>query len=425
MYDTCDSSVKIRNVLFIFLKKCGINSMFIITHFYQKGYIFIMRKSRLLSTGLVFVLGVSMLSGCGKKKSNDDYIAKYAAMCQLGEYKGVEYHPMNLEVTDADVQYQVMQLVANSAAEQVMETGEVVASGDVVDITFDGTVDGVAFDGGSTNGSTYELTLGSGRMIPGFEEGIIGHKVGETFTIDVTFPEDYGKENLNGKDAQFKICIVSAVHKVAPEYNDAFVASNTDCQTVEEYEASVRADLEEQNAKNINSYNESNVTTTVIENSVILEYPEKEMEDMLNKTMENVKTEANAYGYTIPDYISARYGVDSEETFKSYLQESIKDFMSEKIVICAVAKAESIKVSDDEIAEYKKGMMDAGGFPDEATFDGVYTADEVMYYTLADKVVDFLVENAVPVEDEATDTDAPVTEVTTEATTEATKTDAE
>ncbi len=361
-----------------------------------------MKKSRLLSAALVFVLGVGMMSGCGKKKeSNADYIAKYATMCQLGEYKGVEYHPMEMTVEDSDVEYEVMQLVSNSAAEQVMESGEAVANGDVADITFDGTIDGVAFEGGSTNGSTYELTLGSGRMIPGFEEGIIGHKVGETFTIDVTFPEDYGKDELNGKDAQFEICIVSAVRKVAPEYNDAFVASNTDCQTVEEYEASVRAKLEEQYAENSNSYNESNVTTTVIENATILEYPEKEMEDMLNTTMDNVKTEAEAYGYSIPDYIQARYGVDSEETFHEYLKEAIRDFMNEKIVICAIATAENITVTDDEIKAYKAEMMDAGGFPNEETFDTQYTAEEVMYYTLADKVVDFLVENATPVYDDA------------------------
>lgn len=388
-----------------------------------------MKKTRVLSTALVFVLGVSSLAGCGKKKETEaGYIEKYAAMCQLGEYKGVEYHPMNMQVEDSDVEYEVMQLVSNSAAEEVMETGEVVESGNVVDITFDGYIDGVAFDGGSTNGSTYQITLGSGQMIPGFEEGIIGHKVGETFTIDVTFPEDYGKENLNGKDAQFEICIVTSVRKVAPEYNDAFVASNTDYKTVAEYEASVRADLEAQYAENSNSYNESNVTTAVIENATILEYPEQEMEDMLNKTMENVKTEAEAYGYSIPDYIAARYGVDSEETFKEYIKDAIKDFMDEKIVLCAVATAENITVTDDEIATYKQSMMDEGGFPDEATFDGVYTADEVMYYTLADKVVDYLVENATPVEEEETD-DTPVeevaTEATTEATSEATDTDAE
>lgn len=358
-----------------------------------------MKKTKFMSAALIAVLGVGMLSGCGKKNSAQDMVDKYAAMCQLGEYKGVEYHPINIEVTDEDIQYQVMQLVANSAAEQVMEAGEVVASGDVADITFDGTVDGVAFDGGSTGGSTYELTLGSGRMIPGFEEGIIGHKVGETFTIDVTFPEDYGKENLNGKDAQFEICIVSAVHKVAPEYNDAFIASNTDCQTVAEYEASIRADLEEQYTKNADSYNQSNVTTVVIENATILEYPEKDMEDMLDQTMENVKTEADAYGYSIPDYIAARYGVDSEDAFKENIKAAIKDFMNEKIVICAIAKAESITASDDEVKEYKQSMMDEGGFPDEATFDGVYSADDVYYYTLADKVVKFLVENAKPVEE--------------------------
>lgn len=358
-----------------------------------------------MSVALIAVLGVGMLSGCGKKNSSEKMIDKYAAMCELGEYKGIEYHPMKFEVTDADVQYQVMQLVSNSAAEEVIESGEVVQKDDVVDITFDGTVDGVAFDGGSTNGSTYEVTLGAGRMIPGFEEGIIGHKVGETFTIDVTFPEEYGKEELNGKDAQFKICIVSAIRKVAPEYNDAFIASNTDCQTVEEYEASIRADLEAQYKNSADSYNQSNVTTAVIEKATILEYPEQDMEDMLNKTMENVKTEAEAYGYSIPDYIAARYGVDSEEAFKENIKEAIKDFMNEKIVICAIAKAEGLTVSKDEIAEYKQSMMDEGGFPDEATFDGVYSKDDVYYYTLADKVVKFLVENATAVED-STSTDA-------------------
>lgn len=363
----------------------------------MEGFLKIMKKTKLFGTALALVLSVGMLSGCGKVKQKD-VVDKYAKMCTLGEYKGVEYHPMNMQVEDADVQYQVMQLVSTVAVEEPIESGAV-ALGDVVNITFDGSIDGVPFEGGSSNGATTELELGSGRMIPGFEDGIVGHEVGETFTIDVTFPEDYHQESLAGQDAQFEIKIVSAVHKAMPEYNDAFVAANTEYSTMAEYEEAIRADLQAQYDANAATYNQSNVMTIVIENATINEYPEKDMEEMMDETMANVETEANAYGYSIPDYINARYGVGSEEEFRQHIQEMIQEFMNEKIVICAVAKAEDISVSKDEISAYKAEMMEEGGFPDEKTFDGVYSEEDVMYYTLADKVVKYLVEQATPVVD--------------------------
>ncbi|MDD6328822.1 MAG: trigger factor [Lachnospiraceae bacterium] len=365
-----------------------------------------MKKVKKLGVVLAVAMSMTMLAGCGKTKQKD-VINKYADMCVLGDYKGIEYHPLVAEVDVADIQYEVMQLMASVAAEQPIESGTV-ESGDVVTISFDGTIDGVAFEGGSTQGQTTELELGSGRMIPGFEEGIMGHEVGESFTIDVTFPNDYYNEELAGKDAQFAITIASAVRKIMPEYNDEFVAANTEYKTVEEYEASIRESLETQYKENMDSYNKSNITTTVVANAEIKEYPEKEMQEMLDETMENVKTEAEAYGYSIPDYIKARYGVSTEEEFRQNISDMIKEFMNEKIVLCAIAKAENISVSDDEIKAYKQEMMESGGFPDEKTFDSVYSDEDVMYYTLADKVVNYLYEQAVPVDavETSTTTDA-------------------
>ena len=362
------------------------------------------KQFRTLGYVLSLALGMSMLTGCGKKVDGVDQesmIDKYAAYCDLPEYKGLEYKETKSTVTDADVKTKIDSLLQQYATKTQVKEGTV-KEGDNVNIDFVGSIDGVEFDGGNSNGAGYDLTLGSGSMIPGFEDGIMGHKVGETFNIKATFPENYGKENLNGKEADFKVTINYMTDTQLPEYNDAFIASYTDATTVLEYEDSVRKDLVEQYEKSDKSANESAVMQVLVEKTTYNEYPQKEMQDLIDQSIAQQEKAASQYGYSLGDYVTARYGFQSEDDFREYVQGLAEDYMKEKIAVCAVAKDAGITVTKEEVDDYKKTVMDYYGY-DSSTLEENYSSEDLVYYALAQKVVDYLLENGKGVEATATD----------------------
>lgn len=364
-------------------------------------------KKKIKSMGYILALtmGLTVLSGCGSKSKEqatkpEDMIDKYAAMCELGEYKGIEYNETKTEVTDDMVQAQVDNLLNQFSTATPLESGKV-ENGDTVNVDFVGTIDGVEFEGGSTGGNGSDITLGSGGMIPGFEDQIVGHSVGETFDINVNFPEDYGKDELNGKDAVFNITINSATRKQLPDYTDAFVASNTDASSKAEYESNTRTNLEEYYANSDKTQNRTAVITKIIESAKVTQYPEQEMKKLVDDTVASVEKEAKTYGYDLATYVTAVYGMASEETFVNYISGIVEDFLNEKIVVCAIAKAEGITISDEDIKASEKMIMDAYGITSTDALYENYTKDDVTYYAIAEKVFDFVVENGTPVKEDS------------------------
>ena len=373
------------------------------------------KQFRALGYVLSLALGMTMLTGCGKKVDGVDQqgmIDKYAAYCDLPDYKGLEYTETKSTVTDADVRNKIDSLLQQYATKTQVKEGTV-ADGDNVNIDFVGSIDGVEFEGGNSNGAGYDLTLGSGSMIPGFEDGIVGHKVGETFNIKATFPENYGKDELNGKEADFKITINYLTQTELPEYNDAFVASYTDATSILEYEDSVRKDLVEQYEQSDKNQNESAIMQVLVEKTTYNEYPQQEMQDLIDKSIAQQEQAASSYGYSLGDYVTARYGFSDEDSFRQYIQGLAEDYIKEKIAVCAVAKDTGITVTKEEVDNYKKKIMDYYSYEDESKLEENYSSEDIVYYALAEKVVDFLLENGKGVEATATD-----------ATTEATSSDA-
>lgn len=358
-------------------------------------------KKNLKKLGLVLTLvtSLALTTGCSKKEEKmvDNMVDKYAKCCTLGEYKGIEYEETKTVITDEDIKYQVNGLLDAYATSTEVTSGTV-DNGDTVNIDFVGKVDGVEFEGGSTEGAGSELTLGSGRMIAGFEEQIMGHEIGETFDINVTFPEDYGETSLAGQDAVFTITINCKYDKQYPEYNDEFVAANTEYDTVAAYEEYLRKAMTEDAAQSDEDYNKAAVVTAVVDASTVNEYPQEEMQKLIDASVAQVESEASSYNYELGDFLKTFYGFETVEAFEEQISNSVKEYMTEKVVICAIAKAENITVSSEEMAEYKKTMMETLAITEEEAFDEHYTAEDVAYYTLAEKVVNFLVENATPVQ---------------------------
>ena len=162
----------------------------------------------------------------------------------LGEYKGVEVEKAPVEVTDAEIDAEV-----DKQREQNARTIDIddraVEKGDMIKLDFDGSVDGVPFDGGKAE--NYDLTVGSGSFIPGFEDQLVGAKIGEEVDVKVTFPEDYHAEDLKGKEAVFKCTVHEIKAKELPEIDDEFAAEVSEFDTLEEYKADVKAKIKEQN----------------------------------------------------------------------------------------------------------------------------------------------------------------------------------
>lgn len=356
-----------------------------------------MKKSiKKLSCALIMTMGLSLLAGCGDKSVDQGkFIDKYAAYCELGEYKGVEFNETKTEITSDMVQAKVDEFLATYTVSENVTTGTT-KDGDTVNIDFVGSIDGVEFAGGSTGGAGYTLTLGSGTMIEGFEEQIVGHDVGEVFDINVTFPDNYGSADLAGQDAVFEITINSIVVQTVPDYTDEFVASNTSYSTIAEYEQSIIDSLTTEASEYDGYYNKLSIMTTVVSGTTINEYPEKEMQELIDDTIADTTAEAAEYGYDLATYVTAKYGMASEDSFRQYITGIVEDYMREKIVVCAIAKAENIRVTDAEIEKYKEQMIINTGLTDEGEFDKTYSEEDILYYTLSDKVSNFLLENGVP-----------------------------
>ncbi len=364
-----------------------------------------MKKMKKISSILVVTMGLALLSGCGKANSQkklDDMIDKYASYCTLGDYKGIEYNAISTEVTDDLIQQQVDSLLSSYATTNYVTSGTA-KLGDTVNIDFIGRVDGVEFEGGNSNGAGYDLTLGSGTFIDDFEDQIVGHKVGDVFDVNATFPEDYTPNpDLAGADAIFEVTLNSIQETVYPEYTDAFVASYTDASTIEEYEKQIRDNLIESYKTSDENTNKTTLITAVIDNATINEYPTQDMEKLIDSTISEVEEYAKNYNTDLATYVSVYYGFSGEEEFREYISNMVESYMKEKIVICAIAKAEKISATDDEIKAKKQELMDSYGITDEDDLNEMYSEEDIIFYALEEKVSDFLIENASP----ATATDA-------------------
>lgn len=264
-------------------------------------------------------------------------------------YKGIEVEKLSTEVTDELVEEE-LQAVRERNGRMVTVEDRAAENGDTTVIDFEGFVDGEAFEGGKSE--NYNLRLGDGNFIPGFEEAIVGHKTGEEFTIDVTFPEDYNAENLAGKEAQFKIKLHEIKTKELPEVDDEFVKDVSEKDTLEEY----KEELKEKVAKRLEEQAEKDFDdklTEALEKLAVEEIPEamynNEVRDMLNEFDMRLRSQ----GMDLQTYMKYT-GMDQgaiEATYKPQAEKRVKI----RLVLEAIARQEKIEVSDEDIEnEYQK-----------------------------------------------------------------------
>ena len=316
---------------------------------------------------------------------------------KIGNYEGLAYNSVLEDVTDESVEKQIQETLEWYAEGEQLLEGEA-ADGDTVNIDYVGTIDGEAFDGGTAEDQT--LTIGAGGYIDGFEDGIIGMKPGETKDIEVTFPEDYGAEDLAGKPAVFTITLnYIEGEKIVPEFTDDFVKENLDMDTVEEYRDSVRADLEDDAQNLFETEQQGQVTDALMEICEVEKVDEDAVDKDIQEVIEQYQNYASMYGMEYEDFLSS-YGMD-KDSFEKDLKEQAIYFEKQNMILHKIAELENIEVTDEDVEAYLQEMADTYGYESlddlksEMEDEGFDPVEDSRENLLLQKTREWLVEHAV------------------------------
>ena len=333
-------------------------------------------KKRLAALFCATLAASMILVGCQASKGLETDNLK------ITQYKGVEVSAADKpeKVTDDDVeQYIQSQLTSSATTTEV--TDRAAQKGDTVDIAFVGTIDGEAFDGGSSD--SYSLELGSGTMIDGFEDSIIGHNVGETFVWDGKFPDDYQSTDLAGKACQFTITVNSISEQNVPELTDEWVANNSESsKTVKEYKKEIKKTLEDQKQEDYDSTLKSEAWQAVVDNTTVQKYSKKQQE----------KIESQGTDYETYITSSGQYTVES---FEQKVEEAAQESEKQTMIAEAIADKEKIKLDDKTYKKMLKEYAKTYGFEDGDAMEKAYSKDTLKEAMLTDLVKDWLVDNCI------------------------------
>jgi trigger factor len=307
---------------------------------------------------------------------------------ELCDYESISIPSDIHEITDEAIQTEIDTILANyESDEQVLDRA--VEDNDTVNIDYVGSVDGVEFDGGSTGGAGVDVTIGVTNYVDDFLEQLIGHTPGESFDIEVTFPEDYGNEDLNGKDATFAITINYIVETTLPELTDEFVLQNLSSDygwsTVTEMETDIESELQ---SLAIASY----VQEYIIENTNTISIPEALLEYQENSMLKYYQDYADSYGMEIEEFLTSYVGVTTIDELLQANSASINEAANFSLIIQAIAEDAGISVSDEDVAAYFK---DYAGLDDYSTYEEEYGMPYLKLITLQQAVVGYLEDNAV------------------------------
>ena len=352
-------------------------------------------KRRTILTGCTMLLGILLclgLAACGGEKMQydglklDDYIT-------VGEYKGLEVDGYKIKVSEAEIQEKVEAALKENQQNKKLGKDKKLKKGDTANIDYTGKVDGKEFDGGASQG--FDLELGSGQFIEGFEDGLIGHKVGEEVEVKVHFPDDYKGEKVAGKDAVFTVKINSATRPKVPEYNDEFVKKYTKFKTKEEYEESIREDIYKEKEKQAKTEQKNSLWSDVLESAEMKKYPEEELAAYQEVFSAQIDTMAQQYGMSRKDLLNQMYGTNDEKQVKSIIEDSTKTLIKQEMLTEYIADKEDLEYTKDEM-QAKLDEIEKQGYDEETVKS--YTGRSLEQYAhitlLYEKVQDFILDNA-------------------------------
>lgn len=331
---------------------------------------------------LASVLAMLLLVGCSGEISND--------VIKISQYKGLEVKKVTVaEVTDKDVEASIKTtLQTYSTRNEITDRGA--QEGDIVTVDFVGKMDGVAFTGGSANDQ--QIKLGAGGYIDGFEEGIIGHKKGEVFDINVTFPENYDSSDLAGKAAVFTFTLDKIEEEIIPELTDELVVEKLSktATTVEEYKEEEKANLILSNEQSAESRLTQSVWAVLLENCVVEKFPEDDMEEMLEEIEAQYSNVATYYSMDVDTFIQQYYGVTQ--------QKMAENLLKQQYAIELIAEKEKITLTVEEYEEELAAYAERWGYA-AAEMEEILGHDELEKMFIQEKVGQFLIDNCKQVEE--------------------------
>lgn len=261
----------------------------------------------------------------------------------LGQYKGLSAQKLPVEVTDADVDREMQQFI--SRATNVVDVERPAQLGDIATIDFEGFKDGVAFEGGK--GENYDLKLGSGSFIPGFEEQVVGMSAGEEKDVNVTFPENYGASELAGAAVVFKVKCLIVKEEQAPVIDDEFAKDVSEFETLDELKADLRKKVEDRRTKNAEDSFHYAVMAKAIA-GMQAEVPDTMVEYELSRQMQDYENRLKSNGYSLEQYLSMM-GMDLD-TFRAQSKPGVLQGIRRELLLEAIVKAEGIEATEEEIA---------------------------------------------------------------------------
>lgn len=264
---------------------------------------------------------------------------------EISDYKGIEVDKVVNAVTDEDVDKQIQNLRERNGRLVTIED-RAAENGDVAVIDFEGFKDGVAFDGGKD--SNYELALGSGTFIPGFEEQIVGHKTGEEFTINVTFPENYQMKELAGQPCEFKIKLNEIKCKELPDLDDEFVKDATEFDTLDELKSDIRTKLEESAVKNADAETENKILETLIE-KMTADIPQVMFENKIDEIVRDFEGHLSQNGLNMETYLM--YTNMDMAAFRKGFEDQAKKQVKVRLALEKIAELENVQITDEQAEE--------------------------------------------------------------------------
>ena len=373
---------------------------------------------------ILLALGVlGMFTGCNKDKENKeesqqenqsteasvvnkdgfvvavdvDNIENYV---KLGEYQNLEVsEEPKSEVTDDVLGNNIRYLLVSQYDPVEVTEDRAVQQDDTVNIDYTGYMDGEAFEGGAGTGA--DLRIGSGQFISGFEDGLVGHKKGEEVTLDLTFPDPYKTNpDFSGKAVQFKV----KINKISapPKLTDTWVAENTEFKTVDEFKQNQKELLQASLDIDYEGQIKADLFALVVENSEILKYPEKLMEE----TKVTVKEQLDSMyqmqaGITFDDYVKSQ-GLSEEDVDKG-LEDSAKQYLTQNLIVQALMDAEGMEFTEKEYEKEKEAYAVSSGFPDVATMEQYASPEQIKDNVLWNAVCEKIQKTATIKETETTE----------------------
>ena len=312
---------------------------------------------------------------------------------ELGDYKGLEIEKQDAELTDEEVDEAINQQL-NQLSEMVVKEDGAVEEGDTVNIDFDGYVDGEQFEGGQAD--SYDLEIGSGSFIPGFEEQLVGVKAGEEKDVNVTFPEEYHAEELSGKEATFKTKVNEIKYKEVPELDDEIANElDSDAETVDQYKENLRKRLAEQKQTEAENVQKEEAIQKASDNAKI-DIPEAMVNTELDRMLQEFGQRMQQQGLSLETY----FQISGQD--ESQLREQMKDDAEARVrtnlTLTAIADKEDIEVSEEDIDKELEKMSEQFNISVEDIKNTLGNTDIVKNDVRIQKVIDLLVDEAKLVE---------------------------